>query len=137
MTTRIVVHGWGVDGPTYDVETRRNGFRNRRNRFDVQNHGKRPNARSKDPEHHVVKINGEPTHVLFNQGFVYEAIVLIDAQHIETVHVDARNGYGLMPLADGIDLLDIHVDAGPSPELSNDDEDAPETEREVAIDEEE
>ena len=27
MSTRFVVHGWGVKGPTFDVETRRNGFR--------------------------------------------------------------------------------------------------------------
>lgn len=111
MSIRIVVHGWGVKGPTFDVETRRTGFKHRRNRYAVKNYGSTPNARLKTPAHHMVLDElGEPSHVLFNRGFVYEAHVLVDAVEQIPVHVDAREGYGVLPLAPGVDLLSVTAD---------------------------
>lgn len=108
---RVIVHSWGDEGPVFDVETRRGGFSNRRRRYAVESHGRRQRAALKDPAHHVVQVNGADHSVIFNKGHVYEAHVLIDAEHSETVHVDAREGFGELPLAPGVDFLSAEADS--------------------------
>lgn len=126
------MHSWGPDeGPVYDVETRRGGFSNRRRRYAAQTHGKRQRAALRDPAHHVVKVNGEDYAVIFNKGHVYEAHVLVDAQHGEVVHIDARDSFQELTLAPGVDFLKAEADS------VGDSEDEPSGDREAASDEEE
>ena len=121
---RITIQGWHeTEGATYDVATYNAGRRNRRNRWSIDNHGDNPGSEHELPAHEVVIIDGAEFAILLNRGYEYEIGILIDAEQVEEVTVDARDDYRVYRIPDGLDVLSVDVLEGEPSTASDDDDD--------------
>lgn len=105
----IVVVGWGEKGPAVEVRTRRNGFRNRRSRHAVQFIGRKMDIGASHPHPAHDEVDGS---LLFNKGFVYNVHLSIDGGDVEVANVDASEKHRVLPLAFGVELVQVDVVGG-------------------------
>lgn len=109
----ITVHGWHKSGPVYTYSQKLSGWRNRRNREQLVEEGKRGGRNIQTPEHAVL-WSGPPGEVLaLNKGHRYRITVeLLTGDHAgehAAFDVDATNQIEIKRLGESIKLLNVEA----------------------------